>query len=146
MLFGAFSECKWNLSIICIQIAAAGFFCSHQLRLFCIPPKTHWRDSADWLRELCSAFILHPPKLLKVPPGTEWIRDAEGKDKESVHCQECPVLSAGTARKGLGIERSSVSERDAEEEGRDHQCPWNTFLPQAVWSCRVLHWPLPNNS
>lgn len=94
MLFGAFSECKWNLSIICIQIAAAGFFCSHQLRLFCIPPsKTHWRDSADWLREFCSAFILHPPKLLKVPPGTEWIRDTQGKDKESV----CPLSGVSCA-------------------------------------------------
>lgn len=146
MLFGAFSECKWNLSLTCIQIAAAGFFCSHQLRLFCIPPRTHWRDSADWLRELHSAFILHPPKTAE-SASRNWVDQrhrGKGRGVSPLSGVSCALYC--TAQKGLGIERSIVSERDAEEAGRDHQCPWNAFIPQPVWCCRALHGLLPNNS
>lgn len=100
------------------------------------------------VERVAQCLYLTPPqncwKCLQELSGSETLR---GRTRsQSVHCQECPVLSTSTAQKGLGIERPSVSERDAEEVGRDHQCPWNTFLPQAVWCCRALHWLLPNIS
>lgn len=113
---------------------------------FFVPPQNSLKRLSRLMERVAQCLYLTPPKLLKVPPGTERIRDTKGKGKESVHCQGCPVLSPGTARKGLGIEGSSVSERNAEEAGRDHQCPWDTFLPQPVWCCRVQHLLLPNNS
>lgn len=113
---------------------------------FFVPPQNSLKRLSRLMERVAQCLYLTPPKLLKVPPGTERIRDTEGKGKESVHCQGCPVLSPGTAWKALGIEESSVSERNAEEAGRDHQCPWDTFLPQPVWCCRAQHLLLPNNS
>jgi len=56
---------------------------------------------------VAQCLYLTSPKLLKVPPGTELIRESEGSIEAPMHCQKCSVPPPGTAQKEAEKERKS---------------------------------------